>query len=564
MSRFETQVVLLSLAVAAICEIALGFGFNIRWLAVLAAVQVLALIRCAPLAQPIAIAGETGVASRHQSRLSQVVVLLSIILGALAVGTAAYLGTLDALPQLSSVVQRTACGMMVLQTCVWLVLRASIAEKGDIASNGFQVRLAIRATLAEQIAVAALAAVGLAVSAIVPSAPFWTARIISVWAIAIALESFVRVGFALAKRESMGVALCRPLFIHELCGLGPTASTVEPSSGSIQTVPGAAASVRSALMGAVALVLLAAWLTSGLVIVPIGMSGVYARLGRIEAEPLHPGLHFTLPAPLGAVRNVDTSRPIVVPLGFRSDAPDVLRESFLWTRPHRGEEFPILVGSGAEAVVVNGFVRCRIGEDSASVRNYVASAYAPEALLRQLAHQSLLEELRGLSFDAAVGTERVQLAERMQRRLHAAAQRYQLGLEVLDCGILSVHPPVEAAAAYLDVVSAQTEVAQKYSEARSAAAAELDRCRMMSDTAVADARANAARRSTSSTDQVTRFTALADVYASAPQVLHTRLTADTLATVLARRPLVLLDAELPSTARIVFDESTSSREAASR
>jgi regulator of protease activity HflC (stomatin/prohibitin superfamily) len=549
MSWSRSQLVPISLAIAASAEILFAVRYDLGWLLLTAALQIASGIRCGVARSGEA--DETGVA-RPKLRRFGVLLLRAVLLGFWSgiamIGIHFVTSTSITVP--SQVAARVAGGLLVLLGCVWLILRATLDDEPSGRRTDRDDLSELRTIVEEQAIVAWLFALGLGVSTFAPNAFTWLVRFAAAWTVASAAEIAVRSAFAFAKREPISTALRRPSVVYRFfcfrrseIGHGTSIDTIHTLSSLIERI-------RPPLISTAVAFCVVAWLTTAAVLVPIGSRGVYSRLGHLTPEPLGPGLHVTLPAPFGRVRIVDTSRPVVMPLGFHSESPAVLRESFLWTRPHGGEEYPILVGTGAEAVVVNGYVRFRVSDDSASLSDYVTAAESPEATLRRLAHQALLEELRGLDFATAIGPQRVRLAECLQQRIAAAAGKYRLGLKILECGVISVHPPVEAATAYFDVINAETESARQSAEAMAFAAGELDRCRMMSDTSVADARAQASRRLSNAETQALQFEAQAATYRSSPRVARDRLYSETLGPTLGKRPLVLVDAALPASVRM--------------
>jgi regulator of protease activity HflC (stomatin/prohibitin superfamily) len=552
MSWSRRQLVPVSLAIAAAAEILFAVRCDLVWLLLPAALQIASWIRCG--VARISEVDETRVARPRLRRLG-VLLLRAVLLGLW--GGIAMIGihfvTAAAIAAPTQMAARVAGGLMVLQGCIWSILRATLDDEPSERRTDQDGSGEMRPIVAEQAMVAWLFSLGLGVSTFAPNAFTWVVRFAAAWTVASAAEIAVRSAFAFARRELISTALRRPSVVYRFfcfrrseIGHGATIDAIHSHRSLIERT-------RPALIGTAVAFCVVAWLTTSAILVPIGSQGVYSRLGHVIPEPLAPGLHLTLPAPFGRVRIVDTSRPVVMPLGFHSESPEVLRESFLWTRPHGGEEYPILVGTGAEAVVVNGYVRFRVSNDSTSLRDYMTAAESPEATLRRLAHQALLEELRGLDFATAIGAQRIRLAERLQQRIAAAVGKYRLGFKILECGVISVHPPVEAATAYFDVINAATESARQSTEATAFAAGELDRCRMMSDTSVADARAQASRRLSHAETQALLFEAQAVNYRSTPQVVRDRLYAETLGPTLGKRPLVLVDAALPPSVRMILE-----------
>ena len=221
------------------------------------------------------------------------------------------------------------------------------------------------------------------------------------------------------------------------------------------------------------------WLTTSLVMVDVEEQAVTERFGRPQvAGVLGPGLHVVLPWPVERVRRVDTARVRTLTVGHEEEAPpaevlaaldpsdaddaeaeavraDVLAgddgESRLWAKQHADEEYTLLLGDGRDLVTVDAMLHYR-------VRDPIAWLYGmqnPEAALRSLAYQAVMEKVIGQTLDDALGQDFAELARHLEGRIQAEADAHALGVEVVDFTLGALHPPVSVAQDYQAVVSAQ-------------------------------------------------------------------------------------------------------------
>lgn len=295
----------------------------------------------------------------------------------------------------------------------------------------------------------------------------------------------------------------------------------------------------------VAMVGVVAWALAGLTIVGPDTLVAHERLGAFVDSPLAPGIHWVLPPPFGRTWEVGTRHVRMVPIGYRGTwSADASRE-VLWTQPHGAEEFPRLCGTSTEMVIFNAVLEYQIRPTPEGVRAYWSSTKDPDGLLLALAEEMLSGDAASRSLDDLLVVTAAQQTAALRERLQHAADREHLGLDVVFFGVVSVHPPIEVAPAYLDVVSARVDADRELHDAATQARGELERVEMMRASTVADARAEAAIRQTGAAVQSGRVVALAELADQHPRITRQRILCEELADFFAQRSLVLLDAGLP-------------------
>jgi len=301
--------------------------------------------------------------------------------------------------------------------------------------------------------------------------------------------------------------------------------------------------------------LVVAWLLSGLVVVRPNERAVYYRLGRQTIEPLQAGLHVLLPKPLSRVVYVPVNQVKTVTVGFHAEAQELARLPLSWTRPHGKAEFPLIIGNGTELVALNGLVQFRVPDQVDVIRRYVSSAEQPEMLLVSMAQRVLTGETRCCTLDELLSGNRADWNLRIAKQLRGRVEELELGLEVVGFELVSVHPPVEVAAAYLDVVSARVDAEKVIAETRAAAASELLRCEMVSHSDIATANASGSDRRADITDETSEMAALSEVDAGASQVVRRRIYCEVLSSELERRPITLIDQHVPARTQIWLESA---------
>jgi regulator of protease activity HflC (stomatin/prohibitin superfamily) len=124
------------------------------------------------------------------------------------------------------------------------------------------------------------------------------------------------------------------------------------------------------------------------------------------------------------------------------------------------------------------------------------------------------------------------------------SEHNRLGVEVVDVALINLHPPIEAAADYLDVISAQIDARRLAIEAEGERQARLERSSAESAAEVSGAKVEAARRIAKAIEESTEFVSLGQALAAAPDAFRERLWFDMLEKALADKRVYLIDEPL--------------------
>ncbi len=207
--------------------------------------------------------------------------------------------------------------------------------------------------------------------------------------------------------------------------------------------------VRGGLLRLVAAVLLVAWAASCLHEVPAGSQGVRQHLGSWEKTALEPGLHTSLPWPLGGVQLVDTGRVREVVLGFRTDPG----QPILWERAHYEGEQQSLVGGGDDFLSISVPILFRVNDPL----RFLRSIAKPEELLAQEAQRVLLTLALPRKAAQIMTQAREEIRAEFRVRLQTALDKLDSGITITDVLLRDVHPPVSVAETFQEVISAMED-----------------------------------------------------------------------------------------------------------
>ena len=204
--------------------------------------------------------------------------------------------------------------------------------------------------------------------------------------------------------------------------------------------------VKKVLPVAIMGVVLTLWLSTCVVQIESTQEGALFRLGKLKSQSMKPGIHLTLPWPLDRVEVYDTQVVQKVTIGYtRQENTDNY-----WTKGHEGEEYRLLLGGGEEIACINLVVQYRIGD----LMQYIKGSANPEAILQAQAYEIVTERTISTDLDSLLAEDREEFANSFAQELSQRMETCGTGLEVVDVVLESIHPPMEIASVYQDIISA--------------------------------------------------------------------------------------------------------------
>lgn len=229
------------------------------------------------------------------------------------------------------------------------------------------------------------------------------------------------------------------------------------------------------LLGRTALPLLgfavgAMLLLSCLVHVEPYQQALVTTFGRLDGEPLGPGLHLKWPWPLASSELFDVTRVHEVRVGSIEDLKP--GEPVLWTNEHSAKDEGLLIVAASQMAAPNtGAAANRapaialvVAEVSIQYRIKDLKQYATcgaagsvEAWLKCSAEREATAYLYSLDEQQVLGPARLKAGDDLRERIQRASDANGLGIEVIFTGLLSVHPHHKAAGAFHESVQALQE-----------------------------------------------------------------------------------------------------------
>jgi regulator of protease activity HflC (stomatin/prohibitin superfamily) len=201
------------------------------------------------------------------------------------------------------------------------------------------------------------------------------------------------------------------------------------------------------------------WISTGFIEIGAGQQGALYNFGKLQSEPLEPGLHLTLPWPFGKTVIYSTDAVSTVTIGYRSDTSG----DNVWTQTHGSEEYELLLGGGEELVSINLCIEYKISD----LHTYLVNCARPESLLEASAYELVAEKTITTDLDTLLSTDRDQFAADFMVDLREKIKARNTGLEIVSVVLESIHPPLGIADIYQRLVSAEIEAQTRimYAEA---------------------------------------------------------------------------------------------------
>jgi HflK protein len=287
-----------------------------------------------------------------------------------------------------------------------------------------------------------------------------------------------------------------------------------------------------------------------------GEVGLLQRQGRYGGV-LEPGLHLRWPPPFERVTRLAPGRVRSVEIGFRTGrAPASDAAAVRWETRHgrgdsdrgiivaRAEDESLLLTGDGQLVELSATVQYRLDTSRPeALRAYAFAIADADLALRPLAEGSLRAVAARRPLDALLTAARHEAEVATARLLQERARAYGLGLEIIRLDFQDAHPPLAVVDAYRDVSRAESDHLRRINEGRTARAEALAAARGRAAAIVNQAEAE-------STAQVARAMGEADAFEAArsarspyPGLTDHRLYWETIQSVLAAKPKVVLDAE---------------------
>jgi regulator of protease activity HflC (stomatin/prohibitin superfamily) len=248
--------------------------------------------------------------------------------------------------------------------------------------------------------------------------------------------------------------------------------------------------------------------TSMFVVQPHQQAAVY-HFGKLNRSSIkNAGLHFKFPWPVDKAEIYDVHRAASMQIGYESSGTT----NFLWTQKHDIGEYMLLLGNGNEMAAINLKIMYVISD----LYSYIKTCTNAEAVLSAAAYNALMTRTINTTLDSFLSVDRNSLSTSLLNELSAFCKAEGLGFSVVQVIIESIHPPVDIADVYQNVVSASVDKTTAITRAHTYAETKLIGAVKQSKTAVDQARATQYSRTSDAQKEAAVFYAATEAHGISP------------------------------------------------
>lgn len=268
------------------------------------------------------------------------------------------------------------------------------------------------------------------------------------------------------------------------------------------------------LIGFAVIVLLVVWALTGIYIVDEGWRGVETRFGA-RSKVTQSGPHWHIPYPIESVELVNVA-----------EIRTARKDSKMLTRD--------------ENIVV---MSLEVQYNIKNAQDYAFEVRGPEITLEQAAETAIREVVGNNNMDLIITEGRGVIGSDTKVILQQILDSYDTGINVVTVNMGEAQPPEEVQDAFEDAIKAREDEQRIINEANAYRNDVVPKARGDAQGLLENAEAYKTRVVKSAQGETSRFDQLLAEYRRAPEVTRERLYIDTMETVLARTPKVMIDIE---------------------
>ena len=281
--------------------------------------------------------------------------------------------------------------------------------------------------------------------------------------------------------------------------------------GQIPKVPGGFGSINR-IIGFIVVALLVVWSLTGIYIVDQGMRGVETRFGE-RTVVTQAGPHWHMPFPIEDVELVNVA-----------DIRTARSSSKMLT-------------SDENIVVMSIEIQYNIKDAQA----FAFEVRDPDLTLQQTAETAIREVVGNNDMDLIITEGRAVVGSATKEIMQQILDNYGTGINVVTVNMDEAQPPEEVQEAFEDAIKAREDEQRIINEANAYRNGVVPQARGEGQGLLEQAAAYKTRVVKSAEGETSRFNQLLAEYQRAPEVTRERIYLDTIESVMARSPKVMID-----------------------
>ena len=234
------------------------------------------------------------------------------------------------------------------------------------------------------------------------------------------------------------------------------------------------------------------------------------RFGAFQSEvQIGAGIHFKWPIPIETVEIFDVERVESITVGYDEKRNS---EDYLWITDH-SNEYTLLTGDGNELMAIN----LRLNYHIKDLKQYYQNYSDPVALLKAQGYSEMFRRTHTSDMSTVLMEDRSEMALAVKESLNAFCEKEELGLEVLNVIIESVHPAVEVAPVYQGVINATISQQIALNDATAYAIAMENQALKEAESLIVDAKARQGESIAQANAKMVVFNSMVKAYNYQPQ-----------------------------------------------
>jgi membrane protease subunit HflK len=281
----------------------------------------------------------------------------------------------------------------------------------------------------------------------------------------------------------------------------------------------------------IGLVLVGAWLLSGIYFVNGHEQGIVLRFGQVVARSSY-GINYHLPQPIEVARVVDVNKSNVVSVGYQSSS-DVNDETQAGEVPQES-----LMLTGDENIVDVNFKVFWVVKD---VSAYFFNVEDPDKAVKAVAESAMREVVGQHQFEAVITQDRELVQTKVRDLMQKTLDLYGAGITITNVNIGNASPPVDVLDSFRDVQSARSDQEAMRNAAEAYANKIIPEARGKAAQIVQQAEAYRQQAIAEASGEAKRFLSVYEEYRKAPDVTRRRMYLETMSQVLGPMNKIILD-----------------------
>jgi membrane protease subunit HflK len=273
---------------------------------------------------------------------------------------------------------------------------------------------------------------------------------------------------------------------------------------------------------------LAAWLLTGLYLVPPDRQAVVVRFGAVVEPRVMPGIHAALPWPVDRVIQLKVRQLQRLVVG--GDLPDSVLGRM---QPLRSQ---FLTGD-QNIINMRIVVQYSVGVPA----DYLFRQQDIQKTIGATVEAELARRIARRGVDAVLTTEKAMIQDEVRAASQKHLNDYRAGVLLASVNVESVTPPPEAAGAFRDVASARADAARIVNEAQGYANDLIPKARGEAQQMLDSAEAYKQSKINEAAGEAARFEQISAEYGKAARVTSERLYMETMEQILPRIKKLIVD-----------------------